>query len=907
MSSRHLLVLRLASLLVACALVPSLEANTARRHMLGTPGVVTHVRERLVLDRFAIHELAGPVQVEAGGALVIEAGARIEARPGSGIDVQRDGAIIAEGTLLEPIVFTCTSTPRYAGCWKGLRVHGFGRINFGTADSPADPQGGSGGCLQSLDGADAFGGCADADSSGVLRFVRVEYAADGVRLRGVGSGTHLDHVQVNRALGDGLSIEGGAVDFHHLFLTANGGYGLSWRAGWRGRAQFVVVQQDATTLAGGISGSNAGVSGGGFTNLPRSVPILFNVTVIAPALSTLIGERPALHLRQGTGGAIRNLLVHSSALVLDLDENSTCSLFGDADGVSIGNVVLAANTQLGSPDTDPSVCEPYSSPTLEAQWLNDATTAAFVVTDPAALATLLRNPTNLAIPDLRPAASGATSTNPLATPPNDGFFEVAASYAGAVAPATAARNNVPWYAGWTVPAPTPSAPGIVSGVVASASLGVFPNIVVSTAFGLRDTTDASGAFSLVLPAGQHVLSLSGLPIGCSAAPLTVTAPSGSAFTANITADCTIVADIAVGALHACLMTGDNRLQCWGQNTYGMVGDGTTVTPRLFPVIAAANVPYDPLTLSAGLTHTCATRVSTTFCWGLNVFGVLGLGTTGAFTASPVSVGSFSTPVFSRVAAGGYHACGLTPAGEAWCWGWNAEGQVGANSATFSIATPTAVAAGATRFATLALGESHSCGLTTAGAAWCWGGNGRGESGRDTAGADLKSLAPVLVSTSLAFTSIDAGTLHTCALTVDGTAYCWGSREFGQLGDGNSTGIGSAPVPVSTSEKFTQLAAGGFTTCGVTTTRRVLCWGAGAAGALGNGSTTAVQTTPVATSPVLDARRVAASLADAAATTVCAIATNDAVFCWGAGSAGQLGNGTTTSSTVPLQVRVRGPF
>jgi alpha-tubulin suppressor-like RCC1 family protein len=321
------------------------------------------------------------------------------------------------------------------------------------------------------------------------------------------------------------------------------------------------------------------------------------------------------------------------------------------------------------------------------------------------------------------------------------------------------------------------------------------------------------------------------------------------------------------------------------------------------VSAAGNLPYDPFTLHAGLTHTCATRVSTTYCWGLNVFGVLGLGTTGFYASSPVSVGNASTPVFSRAYSGGYHACGLTPAGEAWCWGWNAEGQVGANSTAFSLASPTAVAAGATRFTTLALGESHSCGLTATGEAWCWGGNGRGESGRDTAGADLKSL----VSTSLAFTSIDAGTVHTCALTADGTAYCWGSREFGQLGDGSSAGIAIAPVAVNTSEKFTQIAAGGFTTCGVTTTRRVLCWGAGAAGALGNGSTTAVQSTPVATSPVLDARRVAVSLADAAATTVCAITSNDAVFCWGAGGAGQLGNGTTISSAVPVQARVRGPF
>jgi hypothetical protein len=367
---------------VRAVTAPSVRSER-RRHVIGTPLSVTRIRERMVLSPGRVHELAGPLLVEAGGALIIEAGARIEARPGASLDIQRDGALIANGTLLEPIVLTCTSVPRYAGCWKGLRMHGYARLNFGTADSPADPQGGGSGCLQAMDEATAYGGCADADSSGVLRFLRIEYAIEGLRLLGVGSGTHLEEVQVNRSLADGLSITGGAVDIRRVFLTANGGFGLSWRAGWRGRGQFIVVQQDAAGLAGGISGSNQGSTGGGFTQLPRSAPALYNVTVIAPSLAGPTQERPALHFRQGTGGVFRNLLVHSSALVLDLDENSTCNFFGDVDGVSIANVVLAANTALGSPDVDPAVCDPYTSPTLEQQLLSDVNTAAVVVTDPA--------------------------------------------------------------------------------------------------------------------------------------------------------------------------------------------------------------------------------------------------------------------------------------------------------------------------------------------------------------------------------------------------------------------------------------------------------------------------------------------------------------------------------------------
>jgi hypothetical protein len=121
--------------------------------------------------------------------------------------------------------------------------------------------------------------------------------------------------------------------------------------------------------------------------------------------------------------------------------------------VSIRNLVLAANATLGSPDADPSGCAPYTSPTVEAQLLSDGATSAVVVTDPLAVFALLRNPTNLIVPDFRPSANGSASTSPAATPPSDGFFDVTATYVGAVTPASASRNNVPWYAGWTVAAP----------------------------------------------------------------------------------------------------------------------------------------------------------------------------------------------------------------------------------------------------------------------------------------------------------------------------------------------------------------------------------------------------------------------------------------------------------------------
>jgi alpha-tubulin suppressor-like RCC1 family protein len=895
-------VLYLPLLLVAMLSVGRLRAMSLPRHFVGRVGAVTRVDSRVVLRRDVVHEVVGSLQIDAGGVLVIEAGTRVEAHPGVAIDVSRGGRIEAEGTLLEPIEFTCHSVPRYPGCWDGLRVRGSARINFGTPDSPLETGGASGGCLQSVDRDELFGGCSDASSSGVLRHARIEYAAQGVALFGVGSGTTIDALQVNRSAGDGLRVIGGAVNLRRLFLTANGGFGLAWRAGWRGQGQFIVVQQDGVHHAGGVSGSNAGADNGSFINLPRSAPTLFNLTIIAPA-TPVPGERPALYLREGTGGVLRNVLVHSSGLVLDVDQNSTCTDFGEAPRVSITNLVLASNAQLGSADVDPLSCEPYASPDVEAQWLQDPANGVRLVTESAAIAELLRNPTSLSLPDLRPAGSSVLTGAPL---PGGGFFDAAATYIGAVTPMAPARNNIPWYAGWTTPAPPLPAPGQLAGTITATGVGPLAGVIVTAASGQTDTTDVAGAYALTLPAGTHRVTLSALPLGCSASPITTAISSATTSTGNVTVGCTFATDIAVGALHACLMADDRRVQCWGQNDFGMVGDGSTVSPRVVPVLAAGGLSYDAGTLTIGYSHSCASRVSTAYCWGLNVFGVLGFGSAGTFASSPVSVGESGTPTFSRVFAGGYHACGLTPAGETWCWGWNAEGQVGANSAAFSVATPTAVAAGGLRFQTLALGESHTCGLTTDGAAYCWGGNARGESGRDTTGANLFSRVPSPVNTALRFAAIDAGTLHTCALTADGQAFCWGAREYGQLGDGTTESISAAPVAVNTTERFARIAAGSYTTCGVTLAGRVFCWGRGLDGALGNGTLVSQQSTPVEVMLPRAARTIDVSLSEDRGSTACVILVDGRAFCWGRGDAGQLGNGIVDNANTPVQVRVRGP-
>jgi len=884
-------------------------AEDSRRR--STPPVVRHVARRI--DRPTtwraneLHELTSTVVVEAGGTLTIEAGTRIEARSGASIEISREGRLIAQGTPYQPIVFTCTSVPKYEGCWGGLTVRGNAPINFGTSSSLPVRGTGASGCRESAAGDAGFGGCDPADSSGVLRYSRVEYASRGLELLGVGRKTVIDFVQVNRSGADGVTVVGGTPDLRHLFLTANIGYGLSWRSGWRGRGQFIIVQQDERANLGGILGSNEGAAPTTFDGEPRSAPTLMNVSIISPFANgnPLSGDPSALRLRRGTAGIIRNVLVHSAATALDIDDSRTCLETSGTARLTLTNVVVANTTTLGSPDVDPLSCEPYVSPDVEAAWLNDPSNSALIITDPAVANALIRQATNLTVPDLRPAVGGATVTGPVAVPPNDGFFDVSANFIGAVPANVAVRNEIPWYSGWTVPAPVPPIPGIVAGTVASTTLGPLSGVIVRSANGRETTTSASGMYSFGLPAGEHQLTANSLPVGCGVAARSVTVISGASSTADFAVDCTSVASVSVGTFNGCVLSSAGVGQCWGGNEYGMLGDGTIVSPRTTPAFVAGSNIFDANSLSSGYTHSCVLRSGRAMCWGLNFFAALGVGSAGLFSPQPVAVGISSTPSFVRLSAGGYHSCGLTSSGAAWCWGWNQENQTGQTGATVQL-LPLRVEAGALAFSQISAGESHTCALTAAGEAWCWGGNGRAELGTDPLVVGTQSAIPILVPGGHTFASIDAGTVHTCGVTTSGEAYCWGSQEFGQLGNGLVGGASSGPTLVSGGVQYLQISAGGQTTCAVTTTRAVQCWGAGASGVLGNGTTATVQSSPVTVVGGHVAGGVVVNLSEPVGATACLFTTGGAAYCWGAGASGQLGNGTLLPSSVPVQVQTRSP-
>src|SRR6266850_1663508 len=257
-------------------------------------------------------------------------------------------------------------------------------------------------------------------------------------------------------------------------------------------------------------------------------------------------------------------------------------------------------------------------------------------------------------------------------------------------------------------------------------------------------------------------------------------------------------------------------------------------------------------------------------------------------------------VAAPLTTGADHACGLSAAGAAYCWGWNSSGQLG-NGSTATSAVPVAVF-GSLRFSLVTTGTfGHTCGLTAVGAAYCWGSNYFGQLGT---GSNTNSATPVVVSGGLRFITLASGTDHTCGLTRAGAAYCWGEGSWGQLGNGSTTNR-NGPVPVSGGLTFSVLVAGGYGTCALTNIGAAYCWGENLAGQLGNGSTTgpdlcngrACGATPVQVSGGVTF----AALARGGGYHKCGLTFFGVTYCWGRNSNGQLGDSSTTNRLAPAPV------
>jgi alpha-tubulin suppressor-like RCC1 family protein len=321
-----------------------------------------------------------------------------------------------------------------------------------------------------------------------------------------------------------------------------------------------------------------------------------------------------------------------------------------------------------------------------------------------------------------------------------------------------------------------------------------------------------------------------------------------------------------GVFHTCALSTAGGVRCWGQNSFGQLGDDS-FTDRALPT-DVAGLASGVNGIAAGGFHTCAVLGSGSVrCWGSNFAGQLGIGSQSDLGA-PAEVTGFPAPV-QRIAAGEAHSCALTQSGAVLCWGSNAAGQLGDGTLT-GRTSPTSVSGLSSGVREISVSGNFSCALLQSGAVRCWGGN---ESGQLGDGSVLNRLTPAPVSgLTSGIVSIEAAWYHACALDGGGGLRCWGRNTEGQLGD-NSTLPRLRPQPVAgLGVGVLANSGGGGQNCVLLQGGRLRCWGANNFGQVGDGSSWGVRT-PVAV--VLDAPRRAVSSVTPAANAASSLASIDA--------------------------------
>lgn len=418
--------------------------------------------------------------------------------------------------------------------------------------------------------------------------------------------------------------------------------------------------------------------------------------------------------------------------------------------------------------------------------------------------------------------------------------------------------------------------------------------------------------------------------------------------------CDAIVEVDAGEATTCARRAGGALSCWGTNTYRQVGDGTGIT-RTSPVLVTEIT--SALEVSVGGSSTCArapggevrcwgvlpsdpgvtaTAISvsdwyacalesggTVACWGDNTTGELGNGTH-ASSDVPTRVSGLTDAV--QIATAGLFACALRATGGVVCWG----------DAWSTAATPVALAGVPAGVDQLAAGGDNVC-VRAAGSITCWGGDVRGERGDGATvhPSDEPSVAyDGTWEPQAAATDITVGDAFMCALDLAGRAWCWGRNDQSQLGLGTAVGDRDTPQLVLGPQTFVSVTAGHTYACGLLETGSVVCWGQNTNGQLGVGDTTSRRQVAARAgigTPMFDqagaqgcAREPDGTLACTSSTLggvvdvvgrgyvsvdtqtyfgvthTCALRPDGTAWCFGANGAGQLGDGTTTASDVPVR-------
>jgi alpha-tubulin suppressor-like RCC1 family protein len=295
------------------------------------------------------------------------------------------------------------------------------------------------------------------------------------------------------------------------------------------------------------------------------------------------------------------------------------------------------------------------------------------------------------------------------------------------------------------------------------------------------------------------------------------------------------------ATHTCALDTGGAAYCWGDNSYGQLGNGVFFGSFFTPGAVLGGLTFD--SISSLAYHTCAlvhgSGARGVRCWGSNYAGMIG-DSSAVDKAVPTSPSG--ALLYTTISAGLDHTCGLIASGAAYCWGNDSLGQLGNNNSGPHYKTPQAVAGGLF-FTAIGAGYEFTCAIEkTTRLMWCWGENFHFQLSNDFLPG---SLVPEHEFGSQQFSSLTVGAYHSCATDfVSGDAYCWGENDFGVLGDGTNTS-GNGIVPVSNVTQFSEIKAGYLHTCAITSAHVPYCWGDDFYGELGDGDPGTIKLLPTA--------------------------------------------------------------
>lgn len=392
-------------------------------------------------------------------------------------------------------------------------------------------------------------------------------------------------------------------------------------------------------------------------------------------------------------------------------------------------------------------------------------------------------------------------------------------------------------------------------------------------------------------AGGYRLMVVGILASASAvAAPPQTAGYGEAGPGIITVPLTGITVVSGGSGHTCASGAGGAMRCWGDNVYDQLGDGSFIE-QLMPV-AVVGLGGGARAIGAGGSHTCAvTTAGAAKCWAYNYHGQVGDGTD-TDRDFPTQVVGLTSGV-DTIGAGMIHSCALTTGGGVKCWGANGFGQLGDGSDT-ERQSPVDVLGLGSGVQAISTGGEHSCALTTGGGVKCWGANDYGQLGDNST---TERYAPVDVSgLGSGVQAISAGRFHTCAVTMGGAVKCWGANDDGQLGDATNTER-HAPVDVSGLALGVQAIGTGYAhSCAMTSGGAVKCWGSNSWGQLGDGGSPG-SLVPVDVSGLGSGAQSIGLGSDHS----CAVVDGGQVKCWGSNQYGQLGNNSIEDAPTPVLV------